>query len=283
MGDIDILIKPEGREKARKTMVRNGYRNPFDGATHDVYFKDNSIHVEIHPQIDTHLEEAHLKALGDVWADAVPIAGSEYELDTSTNLLYIICHLAKHLKSSGIGIRQILDVGVMLTKMDDKIDRARFFGLLDESGLRLFFDHLVYINKKYFDFPIDEAYLAGYVPDNGLIEEMLDYFIASGVHGKAPNFNQAVPALTKISSKEGRVRFSKTKYLFHVAFPTYKDMAATRKYLHKHPYLLPYAWMSRWYDLMFKKTRRSIAKLKALKVDPKELEAKRILYEKMGL
>jgi hypothetical protein len=59
---------------------------------------------------------------------------------------------------------------------------------------------------------------------------------------------------------------------------------STEKYLKKHGWLLPYAWIKRWIRLVFKKTRRSIAKLKALDaVDKEMLQSNLDLYRKLGI
>lgn len=47
-----------------------------------------------------------------------------YAMSKEDTYLYLLAHLAKHLKNGGAGIRQILDIWLYLQKEDDGLDKA---------------------------------------------------------------------------------------------------------------------------------------------------------------
>lgn len=284
MGDIDLIIKPEDLERSRMILKSANYKLDIEGSTHDVYFKGRDIIVEVHPGVDHHLDSDHLTALGDVFADGLPISGCLFELSPEKELVYLLSHLKKHFLSSGVGLRQVLDIGVFLDKMEAKIDNEKLFDLLKTANLTNFAKNMISFNKQAFGFRIGEFILSGYRMADALFEETKAYVIGSGVHGTARDFNRSVPVLTKHSLKTGKTRGSKIRYLIRILFPKRIDLMSTEKYLKKHGWLLPYARIKRWIRLVFKKTRRSIAKLKALDaVDKEMLQSNLDLYRKLGI
>ena len=283
MGDIDMLVQKKDQEKIHQLMIEHNFKNPINSASHECFTKGKNVFIEIHPQIDLHFAQAHKDVLNQVWEEASCVSGFEYYLSIEHNLLYLLSHLSKHLQSSGIGLKQILDIGILLNKYEIEIDEKKMKGLLDNTGLELFMQNMAWLNKRYFNFISGDMFLVNFHEDESFYNELTSFILASGIHGKADDFNRAIPAITKVSLKNDTVKKSKMKYLFSVLFLKYEDMAPTRPYLQKCPVLLPFAWVARWFKLVFMQTRRSITKIKALKVNQDVLNKQLDLYKRLGL
>ncbi len=283
MGDIDILIQPEALADSKSILQKHGFKLHSEGSTHDVYFKGKGLMLEVHPGVDHHLDPKHVSALGSVFADAISLGDHQYELAPEKQLLYLLAHLHKHFLSSGIGLRQVLDIGVFLTAKEKEMDIGKLHSLLDHAGLTRFANSMIAFNNRAVGFTAGKAILGDFVIDENLFEDTAAFVISAGIHGTADDFNKSVPALTKHSLKANKTRGSKRRYLLQVLFPKRDDLMAGEKYLKKHGWLLPYAWVKRWFRLAFKKTKRSIYKLKSLNVEKEVIEEQVSLYQRLGI
>jgi len=283
MGDIDMLVQKADQDRIRKLLLVQGFKNPINGPTHDFYSRGRDVFLEVHPQIDLHFDKLHLSVFDNVWNSARLIDECEAEMAPELHMVYLLSHLAKHLKSSGVGLRQVLDIGVMLDRLGSSIDQEQLSALLAQTRLKLFFLNLVAINKEYFNLESLTRFLADFEYEKEFLDEAIMFFIASGIHGTADGFNRSASGITKVSLEQGNARKSKLRYLFSKLFLKYEDMVPSRPYLKKWPILLPVAWVIRWFDLAFHRTRRSIAKLRELRVDNDTLAKQYELYKRLGL
>ncbi len=283
MGDIDMLVQKNDQDKIHQLMLEHNFKNPINGPTHECFTKGKDVFIEIHPQIDLHFAKAHKDILNQVWDEVICVSDYEYYLSLEHNLLYLLSHLSKHLLSSGIGLRQVLDIGIFLNRHENEIDIQKVKVLLGLTGLDLFMQNMAWLNNRYFGFKSSDIFLNNFHEDESFYEEITAFIMASGIHGKADDFNRSIPAITKVSLKNNTVKKSRIKYLFSVMFQKYEDMAPTRPYLQKYPVLLPFAWVARWFKLIFRQTKRSIRKIKALTVNQDVLNKQFELFKKLGL
>lgn len=282
MGDIDILIHEQDHESIPSLMSALGYRLDTKGITHDLYLKGRGLIVEVHHRIDAHFHEAHIDVLQDAWQRKIPVEGSEYRLSHEDELIYLLAHLAKHMYSSGVGIRSVLDIGIFMKAYETSLDRARVHALIAQAGLMTFFSNLLALNQSWFHVEFHEAYNVPTISDV-FYDDITNYVIGSGIHGHAAGFNQALPGITKVAVRDQTVRRSRIKYLFRVMFPKYKELLPAHPVLKRWKILLPWFWVKRWFRLIFKQTRRSIRKLKAVNVDSETIATHMALFQELGL
>ena len=282
MGDIDILVEYDQMKSIHSLLPNKGFLLHSIGPTHDVFVKDRKIDIEIHPAIDSHFDEIVLHQFQDIWHKVELHDQYQYRFTSEYQILYLLSHLVKHLKSSGIGLRQVLDIGLLFHQIEAKIDLEKLLALLEATKLTKFFKTILWLNHEWFDYNYQYQYNeADFDPD--FLIEVTQFMSSSGIHGKGNSFNRTLPALTKHSLGKKGVKGSKLRYLFHVGFPKLEDMRGTRKYLIKYPILLPYAWVSRWLYLIFRKGKRTKTKLKNMQVDHLIIEKQALLYKKIGL
>jgi hypothetical protein len=283
MGDIDVLVDPRNLKPIQGIFKTAGYKLYAEGSTHDVYTKGKELIVEAHPALEFNLGKETDDLFADIWKKVTWSETHQSLMAPELQMMHLICHLAKHLGSSGIGIRQVLDIGIYARFAKDKLNPEILGKMLEDTRLERFYQTIIWLNDKWFGFPpvspID--YPKDFTPR--FLDQLTNFITASGVHGKAEGFNDMLPGITKQAKNGKYVRSSKLRYLFHTLFLPYADMKNGRPYLEKHKWLLPFAWVSRWCNLLFVKTRRSLRKLKKLHVDNKVIAEQAELYRKMGL
>lgn len=119
MSDIDVLVREDDLEKVIEIFVKSGAKagnekNSFvlDGFTFE--FHENPIH--------SHIEhEAYRLYFDNVW-DHI----SSGILDWNVHFVYLVVHLKNHLVGEGVGLRQFVDIAVIVQRVDldwDKIKR----------------------------------------------------------------------------------------------------------------------------------------------------------------
>jgi hypothetical protein len=283
MGDIDILVKPESMQPIHHHLEQSGFRNPLNSENHDSFTKGKDIMVEIHQRVDVGFAEQWKSLFGNIWSHAVWVKEGRYEFEPAFNLTYLLCHMGKHFASSGVGLRSILDIGLFATKFHDVMDSTVLNGYLDTVGLRGFFGKILWLNHEYFKLNPYPEIVKNVNPDPTLLDDVTAFLISSGVHGKAENFNPSVLTITKKANEQQSISKGRVAYFFGVVFPNRKMLMTSRPYLQKNGWLLPYAWISRWFELLFKKTKHTWMRIKQLKVSKKQIETQAEIFRKLGL
>ena len=182
MGDIDILVPEAERKRLGEILVSLGLERHTEGPTHDLYGR-GKLQVEVHPRLDPRFDSKHLKALEGLWDRANPEKGSSLRMTEEDTLLYLLAHMAKHFRSSNVGVRSILDIGVCEQRFRDTLSWRKFLPRLREAGLERLFLTMAWVNECWF----------GIVPVPGLsvppdfsedfLEELTDWVLVFGRPG----------------------------------------------------------------------------------------------------
>ena len=282
MGDIDILVPEAELKRVGAILVSLGMELMSEGPTHDLYGK-GKLEVEVHPRLDIHFDPKHLKALEGLWDRAIPGKGSSLRMPEEDTVLYLLAHMAKHFRSSGVGVRSILDVGICVEKFRNTLSWKTFLPRLRSAGLERLFLTTVWLNERWFAIvpPAGLVFPEDFTDD--FFEDLTAYVLSSGIHGKAEGFNSSLPRMSTEAASGHSPAAAKRRAFFHSLFPSVADAAPTYPYLKKHPWLLPVAWVSRIFRLLFTRTKHTFRKLSEYGEDPKEVAKKGKLYQKMGL
>lgn len=258
MGDIDCLIKKEDVLKSQKLLKSNNFRLDAKSDVHDVYYFNNDEMLEIHQKIYKETSRKDKSILRNPWDYVVHIKDYEYRLKEEYELLHLIHHLSKHILSSGVGYRSLLDIQIYLNNAT--LDEEVMYKYLTETGLFDFFNVVISFNKRAFGITTkfnkeeisDEAY-----------NVILSYLDKSGIHGKGTKFNAMTPRV---------VKRSKLRVILRVMFPTYSDMKNKYTAVRKCPLLLPFFYPIRWFTLIFLRTKRTKEQLKNLNISEEEVK-----------
>ncbi|MBU1145846.1 MAG: nucleotidyltransferase family protein [Firmicutes bacterium] len=283
MGDIDILVRKDKMNEVHQVLNSSGYFNWANSTNHDCFVKDKDIFLEIHPQLDTDFDDKYDGLFLDIWSNAKCTSKHRFEFKSEFMLAYLMYHNAKHLSSSGIGLRNILDIGLFCMKFQDTMNAEILEKLLRDNHLFKLFQNFIWFNNAYFGFVIFSLFLTNFEQDSVFLEKITDFILTSGVHGKGEDHNPFVCGISKSSLKVDSIQKGRKTFILKTLFPSKHLMQGTYHYLKKYPWLLPFSWIQRGCKLLFKKTKSSIKKIKNLRVHKDTLMNTKELYDQLGL
>lgn len=256
MGDIDVLIRAEDREKSDRAMESLGYKSFKDHHAVWTYFKDQ-IEFELHD----HMFYEHLSSQVDyqgyfdrAWDFTSP------DLDASFHLLYLLAHLAKHLTNRGMGFRSFLDLVFWCRAKEAELRWDWIYGELETLGLLRFAETAFAFCRDWFQVSTP---LSGGELTPAFFCLTTDKVFEDGIFGLENKQNE-------IAGSAKEIAHSKTPYwlgALHLSlkrlFPSYRDMQLVPWYnfVDGRPWLLPAAWVYRWFYCLANKSAHSRALL----------------------
>lgn len=267
--DEDVLIPAEQFALCHQVLSDYGMyseKEP-DAAAEDYevsYRKSGSpVFIELHKQLFPPASDAYgelNRFFEGVFDRAVAeqIQGNTvYTLSPTDHLFYLLCHAFKHFLHSGFGIRQVCDIVLYANRYGKQVDWQQILENCQAVRAEKFAAALFRIGEKYLVFDPDQAAWTEAWRRLQVDEQpMLDDLLSSGLYGSANRSRQHSSNITLdavIAQKKGR----KAKNgMISSAFPPVSYLEGRYPYLKKHPYLLPVAWCSRFWEYL-KETRRS--------------------------
>lgn len=252
MGDIDILVKEEDLYKVDKIFKENNFKLDSRSIAHNVYKSSLNLDVEVHGGITDVTNKSYQDFLDNIFNYV-----KDNKLTHEYELVYLVYHLAKHLKAGGIGLRSVLDIAIYYKYYYNEIDDKLLNKLLNKTGLTVLFNSLLEINNELFNYDFKTEKLN---KDDTMV--LLDYIVASGVHGSSGINTMS----SRVASK------GKFKLLLNRLFPSYKEMKGFYPSLKYMFIFLPFYYIFRIFKLMLN-PKRNIKKVKDIKdSDSKNLE-----------
>ncbi len=279
MGDIDLLVHEEDMMNVRNLFEGKEIICTHPSKQHDFYEMKNGLNIEVHPRLFKDFNPRYKTLMDDVWNHLHHVDQHEYEMIPEYEIIYLTYHLAKHMDASGIGIRSVLDLGVYLSKKETLMDESLLRTFLEQAKMTRFYQSMIDLTSSLFDFhfmlPIHQEKLLN---DNDK-ELLIQYLVTSGIHGLGNAFNP-------FAAREANYRLkkkSKWNMIKDLMFPDMDSMKIMYPYVKKCKILLPFAWISRWIKLMFKKTKSSVQKVKQLHTDVSKVKELEEIFIKIGL
>ena len=235
MSDLDMLIRPEDREKAEIVMSRLGYTREADAAeNHDAYIKPPYMGTELHHSLLPE-EDPRRSYYDGVWERAVPedAFSGVFRLKPEDEYIYYILHLFKHVLYAGTGIRSFLD-SVVYRHVWPDMDRDYLLKEFEKLNLTEFVYCVETIADHWFD--IGEA-----VPEE--LKAMAESILSAGTYGtEERRFRNE---MKDVSGKFKNPLAVKIVYLLSCLFLPLKAMQELYPVLIKVPVLLPVYWIWR--------------------------------------
>lgn len=274
-GDVDMLIRPQDREKSHALMQELGYSVKNDWEPVYSYYSESELY-EIHTrmmEIDISDKADYQGFFAKAWENAVNVGGHRFELKPEFHFLYLLTHIAKHIRGSGAGIRMYMDLALFIKQLGDEADWACIESWLEELKLRDFANLALTLTEKCFAVKSPIA-LRDIAPET--LEDFLDYTLDGGVFG----FFGRDSGLIALKNAEDK---SRAAVLASRLFPSASSIEARYTYLQGRHWLLPAAWVHR-----FVKTRDSLKKhsdeaKSILQTDEEEVEKLKRVYKETGL
>ena len=247
MGDCDIIVHPEDKEKAHTVMTALGFENRLKQDNDWMYFKD-SMEFEIHDHLlyDEAGNEAAGREFTDrAWEYTAPTgSGTRYALDWSFHFVFLLLHLKKHLIHAGVGFRQFMDLDVVIRRC--RLDWDWMNSTLNGLGLRDFAQVCFALLHRWFETPLPFETVD--LPEDNYMDAAEKVF-ANGIFGFHDESNRESKSLNAITRKQGPRWWARTRTLLESTFPPYRNMRYVPHYafLNGRPWLLPAAWLYRYW------------------------------------
>ena len=245
MGDIDLLVHTEDREFVHQYLLSLGFENYSKNIHHEWVYEKKPLLIEVHDQLvypEVFNKECEEAFFNDIWPHV-----SDNVLELDFHFVYLLYHMKKHLTSGGIGFKSFLDIALMI-KGCPTLDCARIRAYLEKADMLDFAKVVFALCAYWFE---DESLLFfddAIVMPAEVLESKTEAIFRNGTFGQ---FNED----NKINVSVNNLRYSRYKWIsklrvfFQQAFPNYDNMIATSAYafLEHRPYLLPVAWVYRFF------------------------------------
>ena len=252
MGDIDFLIRTEDRRACDTLMRSLGCGRFVDNHAVWTYTLD-PIRFEVHD----HMFYEHLRSQVDyrsyfdrAWDFASP------ELDASFHLLYLLTHLAKHITNKGMGFRAFLDLVFWCRAKEGELRWDWIRQQLDALRLLVFAETCFAMCRSWFhvEMPLAERAL-----EPGFIDFVTEKACSDGTFGLDNEQNEAAGSAKEIAHVELPYLLSAALLSLRRLFPSYSNMRLAPWYgfVDGRPWLLPAAWIYRWFYCLFRKGEES--------------------------
>lgn len=281
MGDLDILVLKEDKERAHQILIERGFQTKVRNPEYDwVYFKQEII-IELHHQLfyvyDNSINvEDQVRFFNNFWEYV-----STNKLEWNFHFLYLLAHLRKHLLNKGAGFRMFMDLAVLLNS-NILFDWEWIEHKLKELDLLKFAQVCFGLIEQWFGVvaPIDYEKI-----ERGFFESITEKICSGGIFGFDDERNRDNVDINLIMKNDRPRRLSRFLLIFYNAFPGYTRMAYTQEYhfLNGKPWLLPFAWIYRFYRLLAGKTEPASSIMKRIMIHDEKIKERENELHQWGL
>ena len=270
--DEDILIPSEQFEAVHNALLEFGLvceEEDPDASLHEITYTGPNLRIELHlsffPEESdaygecNHLFEGALERAVEAKIDGISgkmidIADemrngsiSVWTLAPADHLLYLLCHAYKHFLHTGVGVRQVCDVGIFAEKYAEQIDWRFVRRSCEKVRMAGFAAGVFRIASRHLGFAMPGAFADLEVDETDMLRDML----SGGIYGaiEENRLHSATITLDAVASqKRGRRKAGALGSMLvpmRSIFLPLKSMQEKYSYLKKHPWLLPAAWVQR--------------------------------------
>ncbi len=235
-GDIDILIGKQDRKKADKIFTQSGYNVKENWEPTYSYYNDLS-RCEVHTELmdsDLGKGEQVVSFFSGVLETAEKDVGERLSPQKDIHLIYLFCHLAKHLYKGGAGIRMYMDIALFIKANSSVLNFEKIYEDFKNLHLEQFFKTVIVACSEWFQielpFEINDI-------KSGSTEILKRYTLGADLFGKTRD-----KSIISIRNDESG---SKVSVLKDTLFPSTEKIEKRYKFIKGRKYLLPVAWVAR--------------------------------------
>lgn len=282
MGDVDLLVHTEDAVRIRAVLEPLGFQN-IKWAPSEWHYRKRASLFELQSELmdDEAPDIGHInRYFNDFWPHAACVDGAFLQLSPSFHFLYLIAHIAKHLRWIGVGFRQFYDLAMLMQRGDQNYDWDWIRREAESIGFFRFTRCCLALNERWFGVP--SPYGGDCISDE-LFEDLTQKIFLNGVFGFENEANQ-IHAVEKVfRASSSNLTIAKLRAALRLSFPSYRDLTVSEKYafLRGRPWLLPYAWVRR---MIRGRHSRNAAELNAvLHASRSRVEDRRTQLRELGL
>lgn len=238
MGDCDIVVRPEDKERAHAVFLSLDFENEIKLDHEWTYFRQG-LEFELHDHLlydELGNTDSSRVFCERAW-EHVKKEQDAFVLDWSFHYIFLLLHLHKHLIHSGVGFRQFMDLYVVA--QTKSLNWSWMNSELEAMGLLDFSNRCSELTAAWFggrEMTERDRHCLDWVFGNGIF----------GFHDESNRENRRVDVMIKANRP---LLISRLRQLRLSVFPTYENMRYVEYYsaLDGRPWLLPAFWIYRWY------------------------------------
>ena len=262
MGDMDCLICREDRAKAHALMCQLGYQCEIDDEPVWMYRRD-AVVIEMHTRVAA-------DSLGNgvdyptMFSDAMMHVHEENGylcLEWEYHFCYLIYHIAKHLSSTGAGVRMIADIAAFMYRRANQMEWERVKSVLQEFQLWKTTLAVFGLCRRWFsvEVPADDTV------SQQTLDDLEAYIIAGGTFGFETHDAGDMYRRRAIQNK-GELNGWKFQIhmMFRYLFPSSDVLIRYFLPAKRHRWLVPVAWVCRCWGGIFERKQRSLATIRSM-------------------
>ena len=237
MGDFDVLYSEKETSAIKNFFVKNKYN-----VTNDVYglvCKKKECYWELFFSLEDEFRVEAERWTQQIIDESITIAGiccPSYTLF----FLHLVLHTSKHFLREGAGIRNLCDIAIFLHNYARYIDFGVVYKVVSQQKMTNIYNYLLNVVIKWYKLDLKIVYKD---IEQQKLELFIEYSLSNGIFGK--NDNILISQVTKNEDNH----ISRYRKIF---FPSVKILKHRYKYLSKYPFLLPIAWINRFFRAVFK-------------------------------
>ena len=257
-GDTDIIVDKDNLNFSADYLIEKGFslsqRNDFQNV---LFYLDEEYEIETELDGVNSESEKIFKPLFNT-DKTVNTDDFTYELEPTYHLFYVISHLLRHLSFGGVGVRQLMDVDVLIRS--GECDIERLLDIAESVKLKKSFMAVLTLAKQYFSTPFDIDYQL-----NPQLKSSLDEIILKGgVFGFAISDNSTPRMVRSINESKKSGFIASLKAFLSMIFVNKEYLYKTYKYARNHHILLPIAFFNRLFDAIFKRGKSNFKSVKGM-------------------
>ncbi|WP_194191079.1 nucleotidyltransferase family protein [Clostridium chrysemydis] len=243
MNDFDILVKENDIEKSKEILKSFNYKEDIkENDIHYVFRKNSECAIELHFKlVNENFFRGNTEFQDEVWDKKIIeyINGEKcYALSVEHSILHLFIHKAVHMVYGGIGLRQLLDLVLILEEHSEVINWSVLEFELKRAGLDKFSKVTLAVCNKYLDYKlplkIDDRFF-----DTALLENYMEEIFKKGMEFNSQK-NRKIEVY--LAYRKGE---SLNRNIISFIFPKVEEMGEKYKYASKSKILIPLAWIHR--------------------------------------
>lgn len=270
MSDADILIRAEQYESIVPIMKMLDFQLTL--AEESVMtWSHKDLCVELHRNFYAPADEDLFVYHENVWQQVIKQTCFRYSLSKEDTFLHLFTHFVKHYRSSGVGIKHVLDLWVFRCSNPD-MDEAYVAQELTKLQMKEFYENVLRLLEYWFSNGTQDD----------IISLMTEWIFSLGTFNPSES-SEMFKTLREIELLRGR-KNARLQYYRRVLFPALRIVQVKYPFLKKFPWLLPVAWVLRGIDVLLYK-RRKIEKIvrTGKSISDEELSNRKQALEFVGL
>ena len=281
MGDIDIVLSSENREKSIAIMERLGYS--LQKGAYEWHYRKQNVNVEAHDCLNYYeYQDYRTPFFKSCWEYCENMEDGTTVLTHSYHFVFLIEHLRRHFNTHGVGFRQFIDIVKYVETYRD-LDWNWIEDTLRKLDILVFAKNIFYVCEQWWGITPPEK-MRDTLHDESFLEESTELIFRNGVFGFNNDEHWGNALSGSLSHIEALPIFKPIIRSFREVCKPYQVMCRYPycSFLAGKKYLLPIAWVRRFFYLIKNERKETIKAMKSM-TDKKKLSKHIDIRKQWGL